>query len=121
MKRQSFNSGEAIFREGERSDAAYLVVSGEVEIVKGHEAGSSKTIAVIRRGEYVGEMGVIDDHPRSASAVAKGPVVCMSVTQEEFMDMLLNHPEEAIDLLKILFDRLRAMNEKLARLGQAEA
>ena len=64
-------------------------------------------------GEFFGEMGAIDDKPRSATAIAMGPVVCMSVTQEEFMEMLLNRPQESIDLLKILFDRLRDANRRL--------
>ncbi len=61
-------------------------------------------------------MGAIDEKPRSASAIAKGPVAYMSVSQEEFMDMLLNRPQESIDLLKVLFERLRRANEKLARI-----
>jgi CRP-like cAMP-binding protein len=58
-------------------------------------------------------MGAIDDKPRSASAIAMGPVVCMSVDQEEFMEMLLSRPQESIDLLKILFERLREANRRL--------
>lgn len=116
LKWQTYRSGDVIFQEGERSNAAYLIISGEVEIVKGLGSDSAKTIAVVRAGEYVGEMGAIDDQPRSASAVARGSVVSMPVTPDEFMDMLLKHPEEAIDLLKILFERLRVATSKLARL-----
>ena len=70
MSWQTYRSGDVIFREGEPSDAAYLIISGEVRIVKGLESDASKTIATVRAGEYVGEMGAIDDQPRSASAVA---------------------------------------------------
>ena len=120
LKWQTYKSGDVIFREGERSDAAYLIISGEVRIVKGLESDNPKAIAVVRAGEYVGEMGAIDDQPRSASALAEGSVVCMPVTPEEFMDLLLKHPAEAIDLLKILFERLRAATSKLARMEQAQ-
>jgi CRP-like cAMP-binding protein len=58
-------------------------------------------------------MGAIDDKPRSATALAMGPVVCMSVDQEEFMDMLLSRPQESIELLKVLFERLRDANRRL--------
>jgi CRP-like cAMP-binding protein len=61
-------------------------------------------------------MGAIDDRPRSATAVAKGPVACMSVGRDEFMDMLLNRPQESIDILKVLFERLRVANEELAKI-----
>ena len=88
MSWRTYRSGDVIFREGEPSDAAYLIISGEVRIVKGLESDTSKTIATVRAGEYVGEMGAIDDQPRSASAVAEGSVVCMPVTPDAFMDML---------------------------------
>ncbi len=120
MKRHNFKGGDVIFREGERSNAAYLITSGQVEVVRVRDDGKSETIAVLNQGEYFGEMGAIDDKPRSATAIAKGPVVCMSVGQEEFRDMLLNRPQESIDLLKVLFERLREANEKLARIEKAE-
>ncbi len=120
MKRHNFKGGDLIFREGERSNAAYLITSGQVEIVLVRDDGKSKTIAVLNKGEYFGEMGAIEDKPRSASAIAKGPVVCMSVGQEEFTDMLINRPQESIDLLKVFFERLRKANEKLARIEKAE-
>ncbi len=121
MKRQSFEAGDLIFQEGERSDAAYFIVSGTVEVVIGQGKSASKTLAVLGKGDYFGEMGVIDDHPRSATAVAKEPVVCMSIDKDEFMDMLLNRPEESIELLKVLFDRLRTANQRLTQMEQAEA
>jgi len=116
MEWQNYRAGDVIFREGEPSDAAYLIVSGRVRIVKGHETGSPRELAVVGAGEYVGEMGAIDDLPRSASAVAEGNVVCMPVTPDEFMDMLLKNPDEAIGLLKILFERLRRANKRLAEI-----
>jgi CRP/FNR family cyclic AMP-dependent transcriptional regulator len=121
MQWQNYKPGEVIFREGEQSDAAYLVVSGKVRIVKGLDTAGSKEIAVVGAGEYVGEMGAIDQLPRSASALAEDAVVCAPVTPEAFLDMLHRNPEEAIDLLKILFERLREANKRLAQLEQAGA
>ncbi len=116
MKRHDFKGGEIIFRKGDQSDAAYLITQGQVEIIQVRRDGDSETIAVLNRGEYFGEMGAIDDKPRSATAVAKGPVACMSVGRDEFMDMLLNRPQESIDILKVLFERLRVANEELAKI-----
>ncbi len=120
MQWQNYKPGEVIFSEGERSDAAYLIVSGSVQIVKGYASETPKTIAVVGAGEYIGEMGVIDDQPRSATALAKEPAACKPVTPDEFMDLILKHPEEAIDLLKVLFERLRTASNKLARGEQDE-
>jgi CRP-like cAMP-binding protein len=114
MKRHTFAAGDVIFREGEPSDSAYLVVSGVVEILTGHRSPRPKTVAVLGKGEYFGEMGAIDDHPRSATAVARRDVECVSVGQGEFLETLLTRPQEAIDLLKVLFERLRSANRKLS-------
>jgi len=101
-----------IFREGEPSDAAYLVVSGFVQVVTGFGSPHQRTIGMLGKGQYFGEMGAIDSSPRSATAVAKGEVDCVSVGPREFMETLVRQPTEAIALLKILFERLRQANRR---------
>lgn len=118
MRRHNFADGDVIFREGEPSGAAFLITSGRVEIVRERKDGHPEVLAVLGKGEYFGEMGAIEEKPRSATAVAKGAVSCMSVSRDEFMDILLNRPQEAIDLLKVLFDRLRHANERLAAIEE---
>jgi CRP/FNR family transcriptional regulator, cyclic AMP receptor protein len=112
--RHSFGDGDVIFAEGEVSNSAYLLVSGSVSIITGHRSQRQKTIAVLGKGEYFGEMGAIDNCPRSATAVAHGPVECVSVTPDEFMRTLLEKPQEAIHLLKVLFERLRQADRRIA-------
>ena len=113
MRRMSFADGDVIFREGEPSDAAYLLVSGIVKVVTSFGTAAEKTIAVVSKGEYFGEMGAIDNCPRSATAVAKGAVDCAVVSPSEFMETLVKEPTEAIDLLKTLFERLRRADRRI--------
>ena len=113
MRRRTFADGDVIFREGEPSDAAYLVVSGFVQVVTGYGSPHQETIGTLGKGQYFGEMGAIDNCPRSATAIAKGNVDCAFVRPEEFMATLVNEPTAAIDLLKILFERLRRANQKM--------
>jgi CRP/FNR family cyclic AMP-dependent transcriptional regulator len=113
MRRLTFGDGAVIFREGEGSDAAYLLITGVVKIVRDFGTSEEKTIAVVGKGEYFGEMGAIDNSPRSATAVAKGEVDCAAVSPEEFMDVLVKQPTEAIELLKVLFERLRRADKRL--------
>ena len=120
MKRHDFKDGEIIFRKGDKSDAAYVITQGQVEILQMRRDGVSEVLAVLNRGEYFGEMGAIDDKPRSATGKAKGPVACISVGLDEFMDMLHNRPKEAIDICKVLFERLRIANEELARIEDVD-
>src|SRR5262245_33661110 len=114
MRRLTFADGDVIFRKGEASDAAYLVISGIVEIVADFGSPQAKTMSVLGKGEYFGEMGAIDDCPRSATAVAKGDVDCACVGREEFMETLVKDPKETIDLLKVLFERLRRADRRMS-------
>jgi CRP/FNR family cyclic AMP-dependent transcriptional regulator len=109
----TFADGAVIFREGEVSDAAYLLITGVVKVVRDYGTSQEKTIAVVGKGEYFGEMGAIDNSPRSATAVAKGEVDCAAVSADEFMDVLVEQPTEAIELLKVLFERLRRADKRL--------
>ena len=113
MRRMTFPDDAVIFREGEASDSAYLLVSGVVKVVKDFGTANEKTIAVVGKGEYFGEMGAIDNSPRSATAVAKGEVDCAAVSVDEFMDVLVKQPTEAIELLKVLFERLRRADRRI--------
>ena len=118
MERRYFAEGDVIFNVGDPSSCAYLIVDGTVSILLNEEGGKPEVLASIKPGEYFGEMGVIDNQPRSATAVAEGEVVCFEVSQAEFMDMLVERPQEAIELLKLLFQRLRAANQRLLELGE---
>jgi len=113
MRRLTFTDGAVIFREGEVSDAAYLLITGVVKVVMDFGTSQEKTIAVVGKGEYFGERGAIDSSPRSATAVAMGEVDCASVSPDEFMEVLVKQPAEAIELLKVLFERLRRADRRL--------
>src|SRR5438128_5675584 len=113
MRRVTFTDGAVIFREGEASDVAYLLITGVVKVVMDFGTSQEKTIAVVGKGEYFGEMGAIDNGPRSATAVAKGDVDCAAVSAQEFMDVLVEQRSEAIELLKVLFERLRRADRRL--------
>ena len=120
MQQRRFTAGETIFQEGDPSDLAYLIWSGRVEVVK-RTADGPRRIAVLGENDFLGEMGVIESRPRSASAKALDDVICSAISQEEFVDQILNRPNEALDLLRVLFDRLRTMNDELARAQAAGA
>ncbi len=65
-----YMAGEVIFRQGYPADHAYVVLTGEVEIYRETADGSEERLAVLPPGQMFGEMGVLDDAPRSASARA---------------------------------------------------
>jgi len=110
MERLRFAAGATIFAEGDASDRAYLIRSGRVEILKRGPAGTVR-LAVLGERDIVGEMGLLDERPRSATARVLDPVVADAITQAEFTRALFHEPDQAIDLLRAFFERLRTMNQ----------
>jgi len=118
MQKVKFQTGEALFREGDPSESCFKILSGAVEImldVPGvMKRGRRDTIARCGPGELIGEMSVIDGGPRSASAVAIEPTECMAFTAEEILDVLQDDPSEALAYVRTLIRRLRENNRKLS-------
>jgi CRP-like cAMP-binding protein len=108
---QAFESGQAIVNQGQVGNGLYLVVSGEVRIVAGDDE-----LARLGPGEAIGELSVIDQEPRVASAVAVGEVTCLALASWDLIAMLEEDPSLAMNLLRQLARRLRQAD---ARLRQA--
>jgi HEAT repeat protein len=100
-----FSDRELIVREGEFGDEMYIIVSGEVQVVKGKDGG----IEIARRGpgEYVGEMSLITQDPRMASLIAQGDVRMLCLEREVFERMLLEKPELGLSVMRSLIRRLQ--------------
>ena len=117
MQKVQFKRGETIFTEGEPSVLCYKILSGSVEILlkdpSGAASGNSASVAVCGPGEIIGEMGVIEDGPRSASAVATETTVCMSYAQDEIISLLTDEPREALAYVRTLIRRIRQTNSKV--------
>ncbi len=109
---RKFTAGEFLFFEGDSSDFAYIIRSGRVEILKETPTGPVH-LAVLGHGDVLGEMGLIDGRPRSATARACEPVVATAIDRTEFMRLILHQPREVLGLLRALFERLRSMNRML--------
>ena len=84
MIRKQYPVGETLFAEGEPSDYACRILSGEVDIVKQNER-ETVSLGTAKAGEFVGELGVIQGSPRSATVRALSPVTVEVVSKEEFL------------------------------------
>lgn len=109
MEEKRFSAGQTIFSEGDASDLAYVLRSGRVEILKVTPHGPVH-LAVIGPGDVLGEMGLLDERPRSATARTLDDVVADAISPAAFAHMLLNEPARSMQLLRVLFERLRTMN-----------
>ncbi len=112
MLKKICKPGEVIFREGDESIEAYWITSGRVEItVRSGSVGLP--VARLGPGEIIGEMGLIDNKPRSATATALGSTELEVITEEEFEKDVLQQPARLRTYLGRLFERLRATDTLL--------
>lgn len=104
-----FASGEYIFRKGENAQVMYMVIEGDVDLVVGRVA-----VETAHPGSFIGEMALIDDAPRSASARAKGECRVFPIDEARFNTLVQETPSFALDVMKALALRLRRTNEKIS-------
>ncbi len=102
-----------LFKEGDPSDQVFLLIEGKVDLVKSVKDGKDVTIATVNEGEYFGEMGILDDKPRSASAVAASFVHIAKIPSTVLLRALNEEPAYVtIQLLKTVLDHLRQSNDR---------
>jgi CRP/FNR family transcriptional regulator, cyclic AMP receptor protein len=113
---KEYRKGTALFFEGMAGGIMYLVKEGSVDIFK-KKGMEELPLATLGPGDFVGEMSLIDDEPRSAAAKVNEASVLMVITKKNFQDILRASPEGAnkilISFLKILSKRLRETNRKI--------
>lgn len=107
--KREFKPGQIIFKDGDPGPSMYIIIEGKVEIFK--NIGDHKTVlAVLEKGMMMGEMGVIDTRPRSASAVALTNVVVMQISRDMFKQRLESVPKWMQTFFSIMGERLRIAN-----------
>lgn len=114
MEIQKFLVGEVIFSEGDQGTLAYILKSGKVKITKIIKDETPRTLVTVGPGSIIGEMALVDDAPRAASAVVLEECEAMVVTQEEFKKRLTKSDPVVVLLLKIYTERLRQQSENIA-------
>jgi CRP-like cAMP-binding protein len=118
MAVKTFEPGTVIVRQGASSVALYLILSGEVEIRRAPESGGQDVLlAVLGPPDYFGEMGLIDDEPRSTTVIARSATTCAIMTRWDFQQEIAHTPAFAAALLRALCRRIRVLDEQLARVS----
>lgn len=113
--KRSYRPGSIIVRQGDTSMALYIVLSGAVRIELEPEVGVPMLITEVGPSGYFGEMGLIDDAPRSATAVAIEATECALLSKWDFRNELRHDPDIALALLPVLNERIRELEARLSR------
>jgi CRP-like cAMP-binding protein len=106
----NFKAGDAVFLEGHPGAEMYIIEDGQVEIVR-RRADEERRLMVLEPGDFFGEMSLLEDMPRTATARAVTDCRLLPVDASTFDLMLRDHPEVAIRIMRMLSRRLRQFDE----------
>jgi CRP-like cAMP-binding protein len=117
---RTFDANESVFREGDVGESLYVVLDGKVRIQKHIPGVGDEALAILERGDFFGEMAIVDRAPRSASAVAHDPDTTVLRFGRKHVDRLLEEDVEAgrafLEVLcRILSRRLREINDRIVQ------
>ena len=99
-------AGGTIFREGQHADELFVIKSGEVRVQIGN-----RTITELHADDIFGEMALIDNEPRSATAIAVTDVELVPVSEKQFLFLVSQTPYFALKVMRVLAQRLRTTNK----------
>ncbi len=112
---RSYESGQAVFREGDSGDTCYVIREGAVRVTRRHSDGRVITLAELRPGSIFGELAMFGSEVRSASVEALEPTRALAILAGDMRRIMVQHPDIAVKMLEGLADRLRAANERISR------
>ncbi|MDA8793125.1 cyclic nucleotide-binding domain-containing protein [Bacteriovoracaceae bacterium] len=114
-----FEPGEILVVQGEKGSTAYLIESGEVEVLITKD-DDIFPVATIGSGHLVGEVAMVTSEVRTASIMAKTTTCCIAFDRDDFMNIMYDHPHRVLDIFKIFSKRLNESNSKIAALSNRE-
>ena len=112
MTIRTFNKDGIIFRQGDAANGMYDIHSGSVGVYIDYGKESEKQLTTLQAGDYLGEMGLIEAYPRSATAVAlEDGTQLQEIGEREFSDYFKGQPERLLAIMRQLSQRLRDRTE----------
>ncbi len=118
-QRLTFNKNDVLLKEGEISEAAYLILSGKVEVRKGLHGGNPRLLATLDKGSVIGELSLFDSTPHTATVIAVEETEVSAMSKEEFKRMVNKMDPVMKGIVGMMADRLRqAMGELIPNSGE---
>ncbi len=104
-RQRTYAAGEVVIREGDSALNLFLIASGNARVeADGHE------LAPLGPGQFFGELGILQEHPRTATVTAIDELTCVLIPAWEFRSLLNDHPEMAVPMLYTLIARLHGLS-----------
>ena len=113
-QRMSFDPGQVLCREGDFGDTAYVIIQGAAEVCV--RAGDSEiTVASLGRNDFVGDMAILCDTPRTATVRASSRCETLVIGKTQLLGLLRSFPDMSIAMMRVLAGRLERTNRQLVQ------
>ena len=109
-----FGPGQIIFHLGDPAGLLYIITNGKIKISHASSDGQEAVLAILGNGDFFGELALLDDSPRSATAEAIEPTETLTLHRDDFLSFLDNNPLFARHVLHILAIRIRHLNNQIS-------
>ena len=106
-----FNSGEYLFKLNDHSDSVYVILEGEVDIVRDNDPSNVVILATVGKNNLLGEMGVFMDLPRNASIIAREPVKTLKIPANRFLKLVSESPATALEVMRQLSMKISSTSD----------
>ena len=116
-ERVRFPAGQVLCRQGEIGRAAFIIIGGEADVIIDTENGPL-TVASVGRNDFVGEIAILCDVPRTATVQARTDVTALVIAKDQFFRMITEFPQMAIEIMRVLALRLERTTKEAARARQ---
>lgn len=116
-ERVTYKPGQALFKQGERGEAAFIVLQGTADILIDGSDGPLR-VASLSENEIIGEIAILCDIPRTATVRAATELVTLRITADLFFRMIMDFPEMGVEVMRVLAHRLE---QTTAQLRQVQA
>ena len=111
----SFEDGDVVFNSGDTADYAYVIMEGAVDIITETDKGPI-VMVTLSQNQLIGELGLINNTPRIATLLANGNLLAMKITAEMFFRILRENSEAALDVIRMLSDKLDRSHAQVTKL-----
>ncbi|MCI0394502.1 MAG: cyclic nucleotide-binding domain-containing protein [Chloroflexi bacterium] len=107
LEEQRLDGGQVLFHKGDPGDALYIIESGRMKVIATNSYGEEVVLNQFGPGESFGEMSLVDEQPRSASAVALTSIKMLRLNRNDFLAVIAQEPAFALDIIRDLSAKLR--------------
>mgnify|MGYP000224074734 FL=1 len=117
-ERVTYKPGQLLFKQGERGDAAFIVLKGTADVLINAAKGPLK-VASLSENEIIGEIAILCDIPRTATVEAATELTTLKITADLFFRMLMDFPEMGVEVMRVLAHRLEQTTAQLREVQAA--